>query len=279
MNSIKVAYQGEIGAYSEIAAARIGTPVHFPSFAQVFKAIVEGLVDCGALPIENSLGGAIYENYDLIFKHPVEIVAETFVCVEHCLMGLPGASLETANQVLSHPQALAQCSKFLNEYPKIAIVPTYDTAGSAKMIKQSGEKDKLAIASENAAKFYGLEIIRRHIATHQDNFTRFLIVAKKGIDKKLLGIKLSEDKTSIVFALQHETGSLFHALSVFALRKINLTKIESRPSGERPFEYLFYVDYLRPETKIERRALDHLAEISTLIETLGQYGCIGERAY
>ena len=272
-----IGFQGEPGAYSEIAASRIGTPRGFRTFLDVFQAIIKNDVQCGALPIENSLGGSIHENYDLLLKYPVEIIAETFVRVEHCLLGLPGTKIETARQVLSHPQALLQCDKFLNEHPGLEPIAAYDTAGSAKLILESGSKEKLAIASERAAEVYGLEILQRGIATLSDNFTRFVIVAPKKAGKEAFGVPLETSKTSLVFSLPHETGSLFHALSVFALRNINLTKIESRPLRERPFEYLFYIDYQEPKEK-ERgeRAINHLTEITSFLAVLGSYGCIGD---
>src|SRR5437899_670008 len=135
-------FQGEPGAYSEIAASRIGTPLGFRTFHDVFRAIIDGEVQCGALPVENSLGGSIHENYDLLLKYSVEIIAETFVRIEHCLLGLPGATIETARAVLSHPQALMQCDKFLHEHPELEAIAAYDTAGSAKLIRESGAKDR-----------------------------------------------------------------------------------------------------------------------------------------
>jgi prephenate dehydratase len=272
-----VGFQGEPGAYSEIAASRIGEPRGFRTFHDVFQAIINGEVACGALPVENSLGGSIHENYDLLLKYHVEIVAETFVRIEHCLMGLPGASLGSAKQVLSHPQALAQCDKFLQEHPELEAVAAYDTAGSAKMIRESGEREKLAIASERAAEVYKLEIIEHHISTMPDNFTRFAIVATKPADKKSLGVPAEVIKTSIVFSLPHQKGTLFHALSVFALREINLTKIESRPLREKPFEYLFYIDYQETkDAQRSKRALNHLNEVASFLKVLGSYGRIGE---
>lgn len=272
-----VGFQGEPGAYSEIAASRIGTPQGFRTFPEVFQAITAGQAQCGALPVENSLGGSIHENYDLLLKYPVQIIAETFVRVEHCLLGLPGASLANARQILSHPQALLQCDRFLNEQATVEAVAAYDTAGSAKIVRETGDITKLAIASERAAQVYGLDIVARNIATLADNFTRFVIVVPKAADKAGFQVPARATKTSVVFSLPHETGALFHALSVFALRKINLTKIESRPLREKPFEYLFYIDYQEPEDKQRsERALAHLGEVASFLAVLGSYGCIGE---
>ncbi len=272
---IKVGFQGEPGAYSEIAAARVGEPVPMRTFEDVFRAIENGDVECGALPLENSLGGTIYDNYDLMLRYPVEILAETYVKIEHCLLGLPGSSLATARQVLSHPQGLAQCAGFISAN-SLEPVATYDTAGSAKMIKEGGDWTRLAIASERAARVYGLEILERGITRH-DNYTRFALLGQRNADRARYGLPTQARKASIAFALAHETGSLFHALSVFALRGINLTKIESRPLHDRPFEYLFYLDFSLPETlDVVERALSHLGEITRMLVRLGYYGTLGD---
>lgn len=278
---IRVGFQGEPGAYSEIAAARIGEPVAMRTFEDVFRAIDRGILECGALPLENSLGGSIHENYDLMLRYPVEILAETYVRIEHCLMGLPGASVASARQVLSHPQGLAQCANFIAAHPHLEPVATYDTAGSAKMVRESGELTRLAIASERAASVYGLEILERGIALRPDNYTRFALLGSRGVDRAGYGLPKEVHKTSIAFALAHETGALFHALSVFALRGINLTKIESRPLRDRPFNYLFYLDFVLPETLPNAdtvdRALSHLSEITTMLVRLGSYSTLGDR--
>lgn len=274
---IKVGFQGEPGAYSEIAAARVGEPVPMRTFEDVFKAIERGDVECGALPLENSLGGTIHDNYDLMLSYPVEILAETYVRIEHCLLGLPGSSLAAARQVLSHPQGLAQCAGFISANPRLEPVATYDTAGSAKMIKEGGDLTRLAIASERAARVYGLEVLERGIALRLDNYTRFALLGQRNADRARYGLPKEARKVSIAFALAHETGSLFHALSVFALRGINLTKIESRPLRDRPFEYLFYMDFNLPETPdAVERALSHLGEITRMLVRLGSYGTLGD---
>lgn len=274
---MKVGFQGEAGAYSELAACRVGAPYSFKNFAGVFKAIEQRNIDCGALPAENSLAGTIHEVYDLLMRHQVEIIADTYVRIEHCLVGLPGSTVENAKQVFSHPQALMQCDKFFYEHPHLEAVSNYDTAGSAKMLRESGSMERLAIASAGAAEIYGLEILQRNIATYNDNYTRFFIIAPKGAKKESYGVPLVTQKTSLVFNLLHETGSLFHALSAFALRRINLTKIESRPLRGRAFEYLFYIDYLEPEKpELSARTMAHLKEVVSSVTILGHYGCIGE---
>ncbi|MEW6736221.1 MAG: prephenate dehydratase domain-containing protein, partial [Acidobacteriota bacterium] len=165
----------------------------------------------------------------------------------------------------------------LQENAYLEVVPAYDTAGSAKLIREAGDSKKLAIASERAAQYYGLEVLQRDIATLADNYTRFGIVIPKTANKADFPVPQEVTKTSLVFSLAHETGALFHALSVFALRKINLTKIESRPLRERSFEYLFYIDFESPlDPARSERALTHLREITTFLAVLGNYGCIGE---
>ncbi|HMW01094.1 MAG TPA: prephenate dehydratase [Acidobacteriota bacterium] len=276
-----IAFQGEPGAYSEIAAGRLGRPEGRRRFVDIFEAVTAGQVALGAIPLENSLGGTIHENYDLLLKYPVQIVAETYVPINHCLMGLPQATLEQARQVLSHPQALAQCDVFLASHPEWEIIPAYDTAGSAKMVREAGDPTRLAIASEQAAGHYQLQVLARNIASTTNNITRFgFIQAESNLSP--LPVPQSSDlistsrKTTLAFTLAHKTGSLFQALCVFAFREINLTKIESRPFREQAFNYLFYADFIEPEDpKISARALDHLSEIAPFLKILGSYPCVG----
>lgn len=270
----RVAFQGELGAFSEIAARRLGDPVPARSFTDVFVAVTTGKTEAGVVPLENSLGGTIYENYDLLLKYPVRIVAETYVRVEHCLLGLPGATIESARQVLSHPQALAQCDQFLAGHPHLEVVVAYDTAGSAKLIRDENTPDRLAIASDRAAAHYGLNILARNIASRAHNITRFAFIERAATPADTAAGETPR-KTTVVFTLPHKTGSLFHALSVFALRDINLTKIESRPYREQAFEYLFFAEFQEPSDPLTgERALAHLGEIAPFLQHLGTYPCI-----
>ncbi|MCS6884428.1 MAG: prephenate dehydratase [Acidobacteriota bacterium] len=272
----KVGFQGEQGAYSEIAAMRIGEPVAIRTFEDVFKAITDGRVDCGVLPIENSLGGAVYENYDLMLKYPVEVLAEMYVKIEHCLLGLQGASVESAREVLSHPQALSQCVKFLEENKHILPVATYDTAGSAKMIRASGDIKQLAIASERAAEMYGLKVLRRDLSDSRDNYTRFLVLAKRAVRQEWLA---APTKLSIALALMNGTDSLVEVLSLFKSLGIRLTKIDSRPLRSRPFEYIFYLDVVIPEnvTSIAvDEVLSKLGNLTTLLVHFGSYKALSD---
>ncbi|NTU53497.1 MAG: prephenate dehydratase [Chlorobiaceae bacterium] len=278
MTNCLIAYQGEPGAYSEIAALRFGEPVPFESFEEAFRAVMEGKADYAAIPIENSLGGSIHQNYDLLLRHPAIILAETFVKVEHCLLGLPGASVETATRVLSHPQALAQCHNFITSHPTIRAEASYDTAGSAKMIAENGDPSVLAIASKRAGELYGLNILRENLADEEWNITRFFCIAREE-NPDISHLRNTPEtitrKTSIVFSLPNEQGSLYKALATLALRGIDLTKIESRPSRKKAFEYLFYADFIGDsQTPTIHNALEHLREFALMLKVLGSYGVV-----
>jgi len=271
---VRIAYQGESGAYSEAAAQKFNPDaavVPCPAFDDVFQAVETGRVTCGALPIENSIGGTIHRNYDLLVQHELKVVGEVELAVIHSLAALPGVSLEQVTQIYSHPQALAQCDRFLRSCSGVEIVATYDTAGSAKLIRERNLKNTAAIASERAAQVHGLDILRTGIQDYADNITRFLIVTRPAAIADVLGAR-EPNKTTVVFTLPNTPGSLFKALSVFALRDIDVTKVESRPIPGRPWEYLFYLD-LAVGTQEYRcgRALMHLAEFAPSLKTLGSY--------
>ncbi len=271
---MRIAYQGESGAYSEAAAQKFNPDaavVPCPAFDDVFQAVETGRVTCGALPIENSIGGTIHRNYDLLVQHELKVVGEVELAVIHSLAALPGVSLEQVTQIYSHPQALAQCDRFLRSCSGVEIVATYDTAGSAKLIRERNLKNTAAIASERAAQVHGLDILRTGIQDYADNITRFLIVTRPAAIADVLGAR-EPNKTTVVFTLPNTPGSLFKALSVFALRDIDVTKVESRPIPGRPWEYLFYLD-LAVGTQEYRcgRALMHLAEFAPSLKTLGSY--------
>jgi arogenate/prephenate dehydratase len=266
---VRIAFQGTSGAYSEGAARRAwpgAETVPCEQFEDVFAAVSGGHVSHGLLPIENSIGGSIHRNYDLLLEHELPIVAETELQVVHNLVALPGTDISRIRRVCSHPQALAQCESFLRSLPGVEIVATYDTAGSARLIHEEQLADTAAIASARAADIFGLTVLRAGIQDFRDNITRFLLVAREAAP---LG---PPDKTSLVFALPNAPGALFKALSVFALRDIDLTKLESRPMRGRPWEYLFYVDLAAGagEARCER-ALGHLAELARWVRTLGSY--------
>jgi len=266
---VRIAFQGEPGAYSEAAALRFSDHadvVPCESFEDVFAAVASGTATHGILPVENSIGGSIHRNFDLLLEHDLPIVGEVTLPITHNLMALPGTRLEDVRRILSHPQALAQCERFLRSMSGVSVEATYDTAGSAKLVKEHNFTDAAAIASERAAQVFGLDILRAEIQDYADNITRFLVVSRAGETGDQV------DKTTVVFSLPNEPGSLFKALSVFALRDIDLTKIESRPIRGRPWEYLFYVDIPigRHDPRCAR-ALVHLAEFARSMRTLGSY--------
>jgi arogenate/prephenate dehydratase len=271
---VKIAYQGEPGAYSEAASLKWcadAEPHACPAFDDVFAAVENGTVTCGTLPIENSIGGTIHRNYDLLVTHErLHIIGEVELPVSHALVALPGTTIEAITQVYSHPQALAQCDGFLRTLRGIDVIATYDTAGSAKLIAERQLAGAAAIASARAADLFGLCILRSAIQDFADNITRFLIVGRMG-EAADHGAEPA-DKTTIVFSLPNEAGALFKALSVFALRDIGLTKLESRPIPGKPWEYLFYAD-LDAGAHESRcaRALSHLAEFALSLRTLGSY--------
>lgn len=264
-----VAFQGDHGAYSEAAAlAYFGErtrTVPCESFDAVFSAVENSTCDFGLVPIENSLAGSIHRNYDLLLRHQLFITGETYLRVQHCLIGQPGASIEQIREVISHPQALAQCEGYLK---RLNVQPTaaYDTAGAVRMLRESRNPETAAIASRRAAEVYEMEILEEGIEDEPENFTRFLALSTKP------AIPEGEAKTSIVFTLNNTAGALYRALSVFALRDIDLTKIESRPDPGKTWEYLFYIDFVgsTSQGKVDR-ALQNLAEYAVMLRVLGSY--------
>jgi len=265
---MRIAYQGEPGAYSEAAALAFdpeATPFPCRSFEDVFQAVSDGTVARGILPMENTIGGTIHRNYDLLVEHELPIVGEVQLKVDHCLLALPGVRIDDVRVVHSHPQALAQCERFLRGLPNVEIEAVYDTAGGAKLIREQGLKHDAAIASIRAAQVFELNVLQRGIQDFDTNITRFCVIARQPITQ-------GADKTSIVFALPSEPGSLFRALSAFALRGIDLTKLESRPIRGRAWEYMFYADLAVSRDDLNcARALVNLAEFARWVRTLGTY--------
>src|SRR5215470_15982614 len=214
---MRIAYQGEAGAYREAAAMKFhaeASPLPCPAFDDVFHAVEAGRAACGVLPIENSIGGTIHRNYDLLVQHELKIVGEVELPVIHCLAALPGTRLDAITQIYSHPQALAQCDRYLRSLTGIEIVATYDTAGSAKLIRDRQLTTTAAIASERAAAIFGLDVLQRGIQDFADNITRFLIVTTPTQADAVMGTR-APNKTTVVFTLPNTPGSLFKALSVF----------------------------------------------------------------
>lgn len=266
----KVSYQGERGAFSEQAAreyfGKDCLAVARESFYDIFTDVAGRSSNYGIVPIENSLNGSVHQNFDLLGKFHIFIVGEIKLRVTMNLLALPGTSLKDLRAVYSHPQALGQCDKFLRRLKGVSIRPFYDTAGAAKMIAEELRRDAAAVASSQAASDYGLKILKGGIESDHRNFTRFLIVGRRPHRPK------RHPKTSVIFSTKNIPGALFKCLSVFALRNINLLKIESRPIIGSPWEYLFYVDIEGDAREKECvNALNHLKELTSYFKNLGSY--------
>ncbi|MGA3042706.1 MAG: prephenate dehydratase [Bryobacteraceae bacterium] len=275
---LPVAFQGERGAFSEEAARQLlGAGIDVlpcPRFEDVFHSLQEGAAAGAVIPIENSLAGSVHENYDHLLHYEFPIVAETNVRIVHNLMTAPGVPFSRIRRVYSHPVALNQCLDFFARHPRIERVTYYDTAGSAKMIMEEGLNDAGAIASAVAAEMYGARILRRSIEDDRRNFTRFFLLRTVGYARRYPQTPPpnAQWKTSLVFSTRNIPGALFRCLSAFALRDLNLTKIESRPLRGKPWEYLFYLDFLgRVDTPAAQNALGHLRELADVLKVLGCY--------
>jgi prephenate dehydratase len=275
MKNLHVAFQGEPGAYSELAAfeyfGREIETIPCETFEDVFAAVSDGGDGTiyGLLPIENSLAGSIHRNYDLMLRHELHIVGEYHLRVSHCLMVLPGVKIEDIQRVHSHPQALAQCEANLERLGTQRVAES-DTAGSARLLRERNDKQAGALASRRAAEVYGLEVLADHMEDNPANYTRFLAISRKPLE--VTNPQESDYKTSIVFSLHNQPGVLFKALSVFALRDIDLTKIESRPIPGQLWEYMFYIDFAgHAQDQAGARAISNLKEFAPFLRTLGSY--------
>lgn len=269
----RVSFQGESGAYSEAAIfdffGKDVSPLPSPSFEGVFNSVNEGKANFGLVPIENSLAGSIHRNYDLMLRNNLHIIGEYHLRIKHCLMALPGVTLAEIRRVHSHPQALAQCESNLLKLNLEPIIET-DTAGSARLLAERQDRQAAVLASRRAAEVYGLNILAESMEDNPNNFTRFLALSPEAFARQEQ--QTIEYKTSIVFSLNNRPGVLFKALSVFALRDIDLTKIESRPIPGLLWEYMFYIDFIgHTSDEVCNRALDHLSELTTYQRILGSY--------
>ncbi len=269
VQGVAVAFQGEPGAYTEEAALKFfgsstqGVP--YESLDEVFESLESGETPFALVPVENSLEGSITRAYDLLLDSPLMVCGETELRISHCLIALEGATIDTIRTVYSHPQALGQSRNFL-KHLNAELVPASDTAGSVHMIKDEGRLDSAAVASARAAEIYSMKIIAREIEDNPHNFTRFFILSKE--DSPPTG----NDKTSIVFSLKHKPGALYDCLREFAERKVNLTKLESRPTRHQPWEYNFYMDVAgHREDKDVGGALQALEEHAVYVKILGSY--------
>ena len=264
---MRLAYQGEPGAYSEAAALQYGgaqaETLPCKSFEDVFDAVTQRRATHGVVPLENSIGGTIHRNYDLLLDHDLSINGEVELDVVHCLQALPGTKIGDVKVVYSHPQALAQCERYLKDLGA-TVEAVYDTAGGAKLVAEQKLAGAAALASRRAADVFGLEVLQEAVQDFEFNITRFAIIGGAP--------PADANKTTIVFALPSTPGALFKALSVFALRDIDLTKIESRPLAGKPWEYLFYIDFAGYASDAAcARALEHLSEYALTLRVLGAY--------
>jgi prephenate dehydratase len=268
-----VAIQGERGAFSHSAAQKLlGMEIEAfpcPTFKEVFEALRDGRVHHAVIPIENTLHGSVLENYDHLLHYGFPIRGETSVRISHHLIALPGVALRQIREAYSHPVALNQCRRFFEKNKGIVATPFYDTAGSVKMLREQAPEGAAAIASEAAASIYGGVILQRNLEDNRENFTRFFLLTKQ---KKILSGAVGDWKTSVVFSTANLPGSLFKVMACFALRDLNLTKIESRPLPGKPWEYLFYVDLMGSnKDKVVQSALANLAETAQFWKVLGSY--------
>jgi len=275
MKMQRVGIQGELGAFSQEAVRQLlgqrAEVVPFQRFEQVFQALRSRKIDAAVIPMENTLHGSGHENYDHLLNFKVRIAAETNVRIVHNLIAPAGVRFQDIRKVYSHPVALNQCLRFFARHKKLERTPFYDTAGAVKMIMAERPPDAAAIGSRVAASIYGGRILRRSIEDDRHNYTRFFLLHRDHKASPPRG-RARQWKTSLVFTTRNIPGALFRALSAFALRDVNLAKIESRPLHGKPWEYLFYVDLLgREDEPRVQNALRHLAELADFLRVLGTY--------
>ncbi len=271
-SAARVGFQGEHGAYSEMAVYQLfnrqTAAVPTFSFREVFEAVQAGTLDFGVVPIENALAGAIDDNFDLLLEYSgLHIVAETQVRIEHNLIGLPGTKLADVRKVLSHPQGLAQSRTFLEAHPDWEAVPFYDTAGSVAHVARTGDRSLAAIASAEAARVYQMEILAAGVESNHQNFTRFFLIAPRSVPTPA-----EPNKASLVFATADEPGALSKCLAIFAAHQLNMKKLESRPIPGRPWDYMFFVDVALPADPVQFDVA--FAELQTVAKDgrlLGKY--------
>ncbi|HLA76907.1 MAG TPA: prephenate dehydratase [Vicinamibacteria bacterium] len=267
--AVRVAIQGEPGAFSHQAALALFGPdltlVPQPTFSALFAVMGQGAADRALLPIENTLVGSIHENFDRLLASSLYVVGETQLRIEHCLIARPGVGIEALRRVRSHPVALGQCRDFLARHPALEVMPAYDTAGAVKELMVEGGGQQAAIASELAAATYGGAVLAFGIEDDPQNFTRFLVLGRDPAPPE------GASKTTLVFGLAHQPGSLHRALGVFATRGLDLAKIESRPKPGSPWEYLFYLDVLGDAKGAVADALAALQSLTRDLRVLGSY--------
>jgi prephenate dehydratase/chorismate mutase len=264
-------FQGEYGAYSEIASMTFDkglVPISFEDFSEVFENVQKGYLDLGIVPVENTIGGSIEQVNDLLIETELKVVGEVKLPIHHSLLSLPGTDYKDIKTVYSHPQALSQCRSFLNRN-KLEARPYYDTAGAARMLASERPEASAVIASTRCAELYELDIIKEDIEDHKENYTRFLVLAREA---KIPNLG-SPAKCSIIFSLPDKAGALFDALKLFADAKINLTRIESMPRREEPGSYWFFMDCsANINDKEVASVIEALEKSSAKYKFLGSYG-------
>ncbi|MFA5629631.1 MAG: prephenate dehydratase [Dehalococcoidales bacterium] len=269
MQETPVAFQGELGAYSEEAAVNFfGSDIRlrpYETLEEVFKAVEKDEVQFGIVPVENSIEGSISKTYDLLLDSPLKVSGETELRVSHCLISNHGVTLDRIKKIYSHPQALGQCQAFI-KHLKCELVPTYDTAGSVKMIKEKRITDGAAIAGNRAAVIYDMNVINCEIEDNPNNFTRFFVLSREDLPPS------GNDKTSLVLSVKHKPGALYQMLKQLAENNINMTKLESRPTREKPWVYNFYLDFEghRQDAKVQAM-LSQLEDYTIFLKVLGSY--------
>ena len=278
--TMRVAFQGERGAFSEKAAYRLAGPdietIPCRSFEDVFDAVKTGHADRAVTPIENSLAGSIHRNYDLLLESDLTIAAETNLRINHALIAPPGVALDAIRNVYSHPVALAQCGRLFRDNPLLEPMPAHDTAGAVRLVMERGRTDEAAIASADAAKIYGARVMQDSVEDNPQNYTRFFLLQSDPAD-----IRAADDgaqwKTSLILHVANKPGALYRALGAFALVGIDLAKIESRPIVGRPWEYSFYLDIAghRDDPSIAE-ALRNLTTMAENVRLLGSYQHISQ---
>lgn len=269
-----IGYQGVPGAYSEEALISFlpdVQPVPVRTLADVFEALAEGRIDRAFIPVENSHAGSISEAYDLMLEYPVTVMAEHVHQVHHLLLGIEGTEISQIEIVYSHPQALAQTDRFLRQ-AQLRTEPYYDTAGAAQMVAQRNDRRFAAVASRLAGGHYGLSVLAESIETSSDNATRFFLIARGEWTTERTVTSDRAGKTSLVFGTEHTPGALVRALSCFARESVNLSRLESRPSRHRPWEYLFFTDVAGyAHAPNVREALGELQRLNPFVRLLGSY--------
>ena len=271
----RIAIQGLTGSFHDIAAHLYFENeqiqlVCCATFEEVFSQMRQDPTLIGMVAIENTIAGSLLHNYELLRDSGCSVVGEHKLHISHCICCLPDDDWASIEEVHSHPVALMQCRQFLSQHPRMKNVEAEDTAGSAKMIAEEGRKGLAAICHADAARQYGLKVLEDHIEDNKHNFTRFLVVSNPN-KADMLRPLTEANKSSIVFSLPHEEGSLSHVLAILSFYKINLTKIQSLPIIGREWEYLFYVDVMYDDLTRYRQSIDAIIPLTKDLKILGEY--------